>query len=191
MGETGLTLNKSIVLRLIQKATDNPSVEIRGVLGKKALQKSVYFFNLKHNRFSFRWADYGPLSGEVQQIAYDLMYGNKIEIHDMQTKKPAVYIKHMTYKENSSDFEGFSPELDKTLDEIVKFTAGHSPRELELLASVHFWAQKQQDLLDEYTTDYIHDQLTVLKPDARFTSTDVKRAIQSLEDNGFLTPKDH
>jgi len=94
----------------------------------------------------------------------------------------------MLYVEGSSDFEGFPPELDKTLDEIVKFTAGQGPRELELLASVHFWAQKQQDLTDEYTVDYIHEKLTELKPDAGFTSKDVERAIQNLEDNNFLVP---
>ncbi len=184
-----IATNKSIVLRLIQKATDNPGAEVKGIIGKKALQKSIYFFNLKHNRFSFRWADYGPLSGEVQQIFHDLAYGNKITIKDIKTKKENAYIKNMLYVKDSLDFEGgFPPELDKTLDEIIKFTAGRGPRDLELLASVHYWAQKQQELTDECTADYIYEKLTELKPDAGFTSTDVKRAIQNLEDGNFLVP---
>ena len=182
------TSNKSIVLRLIQKATDNPGVDVKGILGKKGLQKSIYFFNLKHNRFSFRWADYGPLSGEIQQIFHDLAYGNRITIKDIKTGKENASIKNMLYVKHSLDFEGFLPELDKTLDEIVKFTAGLVPRELELLASVHYWAQKQQELTDEYTVDYIHEKLTGLKLDAGFTSADVERAIQYLKDGNFLVP---
>ena len=76
--------------------------------------------------------------------------------------------------------------MDDTSNDIVKFTAGRGPRELELLASVHFWAQKQLDLADEYTVEYCHEKLVDLKPDAGFKLADVERAIQTLEDNGFL-----
>lgn len=183
-----ITSNNSIVLRLIQKATENPSVETKGVMGKKALQKSLYFFNLKHNFFNFRWADYGPLSGEVQQIVQDLDYGKKIIITDIETKKPGIYIKNMKSTENPSDFSDFPSDLDSSIDEIVKFTAGKGPRDLELLASVHFWAQRQQDLSDEYTVEYCHEKLMELKPDARFTQSDVERSIGILEDNQFLKP---
>ena len=180
------TSNKSIVLRLIQKATDNPGVDVKGILGKKGLQKSIYFFNLKHNRFSFRWDDYGPSSGEVQQIFHDLAYGNRITIKDIKTGKENASIKNMLYVKHSLDFEGFSPELDKILDEIVKFTAGLGPKELELLASVHYWAQRQQELTDECTVDYIHEKLSGLKQDAGFTRADVEKAIQYLKDGNFL-----
>ena len=180
--------NNSIVLRLIQKATKNPSVEVKGVMGKKALQKSIYFFNLKHGFFNFKWADYGPLSGEVQQIVQDLDSGNKIIITDIETKKTDIFIKNMQYVDDSTDFTKFPSDLDGTLDSIVKFTAGKGPRDLELLASVHFWAQRQQDLSDEYTAEYCHEKLTELKPDAGFKIGDVKRAIETLEDNEFLEP---
>lgn len=180
--------NTSIVLRLIQKATDNPNVDVKGVMGKKALQKSIYFFNLKHGFFRFRWADYGPLSGEVQQIVQDLDSGNKITIKDIETKKAEAFIKNMLYVDGSVDFTNFPSDLDETLDGIVKFTAGMGPRDLELLASVHFWAQRQQDLSDEYTAEYCHEKLTELKPDAGFKLADVERAIETLEDNEFLEP---
>ena len=183
-----IALNNSIVLRLIQKATENPNVKSKGVMGKKALQKSLYFFNLKHDCFNFRWADYGPLSGEVQQIVQDLDSGNKIDIKDIETKKPEICIKNMQYVENSADFSDFPSDLDFSIDEIVKFTAGKEPRELELLASVHFWAQRQQDLSDEYAVEYCHEKLMELKPDAGFTRSDVERAIEILEDNKFLKP---
>lgn len=180
--------NNSIVLRLIQKATENPRVEFKGVMGKKALQKSLYFFNLKHDFFNFRWADYGPLSGEVQQIVQDLDSGNKITINDIKTKKSGIFIKNMLYVDNSADFSDFPSDLDSSIDEIVRFTAGKGPRQLELLASVHFWAQRQQDLSDEYTAEYCHEKLMELKPDAGFTQSDVEKAIEILEDNEFLKP---
>ena len=178
--------NNSIVLRLIQKATENPSVKVKGVMGKKALQKSIYFFNLKHGFFNFRWADYGPLSGEVQQIVQDLDSGNKIKINNIKTKKTNIFIKNMLYVDNSVDFTNFPSDLDDTLNDIVKFIAGKRPRDLELLASVHFWAQRQQDLSDEYTVKYCYEKLTELKPDAGFKITDVERAIETLKDNKFL-----
>ena len=183
-----ITSNNSIVLRLIQKATENPNVDVKGVMGKKALQKSIYFLNLKHGFFNFRWADYGPLSGEVQQIVQDLDSGNKITIKDIETKKNNIFIKNMQYVDGSMDFTDFPIDIDESLDNIVKFTAGKGPRDLELLASVHFWAQKQQDLTDEYTVEYCHEKLTKLKPDAGFKITDVERAIETLEDNDFLNP---
>lgn len=175
--------NDSIVLRLIQKATKHPN---KGVMGKKALQKSIYLFNLNHSSFYFRWADYGPLSGEVQQIVQDLDSGNQISITDVQTKKPNLFVKKMAYVEGSDDFTDFPPDLDEKLDDIVKFTADESPRELELLASVHFWAQRQHDLFGKYTAEYCHEKLTDLKPRAEFTIVDVKRAIKKLVNNKFL-----
>lgn len=177
--------NNSIVLRLIQKATENSD---KGVMGKKALQKSIYFFNLNHGSFHFRWADYGPFNGEVQQIVRDLDSSENISISDVQTKKPKMFIKKMTYVDGSADFEDFPGDLDEKLDDIVKFAAGKSPRELELLASVHFWAQRQYDLSDEYTAEYCHEKLTDLKPDAGFSITDVNQAIAKLVDNKFLKP---
>ena len=179
--------NQSIVLRLIHKATENLDAKTKGIMGKKVLQKSIYFFNLKHGCFNFKWADYGSFSEEAQQIVRDLEAVGKITIKDIKTKDGAV-IKNMLYVKGSDDFEGFPAELDLVLDEIVKFSTGKGPRELEFLASVHFWTQKQQDLTDEYTVDYIHEKLTELKPNAEFTSLNVEGAIRNLEDSNFLAP---
>ncbi|PBO84702.1 MAG: hypothetical protein COA77_08105 [Thaumarchaeota archaeon] len=92
----------------------------------------------------------------------------------------------MSYVDNSADFTSFPSDLDETLDNIVTFTTGKGPRDLELLASVHFLAQRQQDLSDEYTAEYCHEKLTELKPDAGFKIGDVEKAIETLKDNKFL-----
>ncbi|RNJ77978.1 MAG: hypothetical protein EB830_00925 [Nitrosopumilus sp. H13] len=175
--------NKYVVLRLVQKATNS----MDGIPGKKALQKSMYFFNLKHGCFYYKWADYGPLSGEVQQIVADFTYGEKIKVRDIKTKKPGAVIKNMKYHEGDfPDFEDFPPVFDKTLDSIINFIKGKKPRELELLASVHFLADVQIASMKKYDADFIYKRLYALKPDAGFTLEDVTRSIQVLKENGFL-----
>ena len=65
----------------------------------------------------------------------------------------------------------------------MKFVAKRRSRELELLASVHFWAERSDggDI-----AEYVHKMLEDLKPDAKFTKTNVETAIQELRKNGFL-----
>ena len=171
--------NKSVVLRLIQKATEeHPDWE----LGKKALQKSLYFFNLDSGRFSFRWADFGPMSGEVQQIVHDLEAVGRIEINRVETKKQDAFLHKVKYVQKTPRLET-SSDLGESLDRTMKFVAKRRSRELELLASVHFWAERSDG---GDTVEYVHRMLEDLKPDAKFTKTDVETAILELRKNGFL-----
>jgi hypothetical protein len=183
---------KDIALLLIKKATEVEGLEKSGVMGKKALQKALYFFNLKHNIFTFKWGDYGPLSAEIQQIAGDLEANRNIIVEEIETKKEGVVIKNMKFSPESNPYFSdikFPTEIDTTLNKVVRFIMGRSPRDLELLASVHYWAKKQEFMLDEYTVDYILDKLTELKPDAGFREADVKRAIEILESSNYLGSK--
>lgn len=188
-----LPTKNDVVLLFIKKSTDNESAEIKGVMGKKALQKGMYFFNEYVDSFSFKWHDYGPMSTELQQIAQDLISNGNAVVTEIPTKKQGAFITNMTFSSDHNcyfdDIE-FSSEINSTLDKIVKFCSGKKPRELELLASVHYWAKKQQFMQDEYTVEYIHDKLTELKPDAGFTTKDVENAINTLEFNEYLTPEE-
>ncbi len=171
--------NKLIVLRLIQKAT---LAYPDWALGKKALQKSLYFFNLKWGLFSFRWADYGPLSGEIQQIARDLQATGRITVTDIETQKQDVFLKSMKYVQKPPAFT--TPlKIEAALDETMEFVAGRTSRDLELLASVHFWAKKRQD---GDIVDYVYFALEELKPDAGFTRENVASAIDELRKNSLL-----
>lgn len=181
-----------LVLLLIKKASEKKEVEIPGIMGKKALQKCMYFFNEKFNFFTFKWRDFGPLSAEIQQMAQDFISNENVIVHDIPTKKEGAFIRNMTFNEKHNYFFDdieFSKEIDEKLNQIVQFASGKKPRELELLASVHYWAKKQQFLQDEYTVEYIHDKLTELKPDAGFNSKDVQDAISTLESNNYLNPE--
>ncbi len=181
---------EDMVLALIKRATEYTGTKNnKGVHGKKALQKSLYFLNDKFHLFGFRWGDYGPLSGEIQQIAEDLITRGDITVTKIPTKKDGIFTQHMKYSmKDDSYFEELDmpKDLDSELDEIVKFTAGKSPRDLELLASVHFWAMRQQDLLDEYSMNYVLEKLTELKPDAGFKQSDVEYAIETLVTHEYL-----
>lgn len=179
---------EDVVLSLIKKATDHTGTDSKGIHGKKALQKSLYLFNQKFGLFSYRWGDYGPLCGEIQHIAEDLIAKGSVVITDVPTKKQEAVIKNLQFSDSASDVK-IPDDVNHELDEIVSFVAGRSPRDLELLASVHFWAVRQQELMDEYSAEYILEKLTELKPDAHFTQSDVEYAIEVLETHEYLLPE--
>ena len=176
--------NKDIVLSFIQKAADCPEWD----LGKKALQKSLYFFNLEEGCFSFRWADYGPLCGEIQQIAHDLWATEKISIRDVKTKNGKILKKMEWVKQQQQPPVKVEASLDAALNKTMEFVSGRTSRDLELLASVHFWVERKydDDDDDEDTVDYVFNMLEELKPEARFTRNDVEKAIDKLTNHGFL-----
>lgn len=84
---------------------------------------------------------------------------------------------------DDSYFEGLAlpGDISAALDEIVRFSAGRTPRDLELFASVHFWARRGQEESGTYSADYVLDKLERLKPDAGFVRGDVEDAISTLE----------
>lgn len=177
---------QDIVLSLIKKATVLPGAEKKGIRGKKALQKSLYLLNLKFPVFNYRWGDYGPLCVEIQHIAEDLVDQGYVTITDVPTKREEAVIKNLQTTDNSYEIS-VSDSVDKELDEIVSFISNKEPRELELLASVHFWADRQQELMGEYSVDYILEKLTQLKPEANFTKENVVYAIAVLEEEKYLS----
>ena len=173
--------NRSTVLRLIQKTAEKHP---KWKLGKKALQKSFYFFNLKHNTFSFKWANFGPMSGEIQQIVRDLEAAGRIEIEPVRTRNPNAVLQSIKYVPNNPTLT-IPSELDDTLDATVQFVAEKDSRTLELLASVHFWAIRNYH--NEDVAEYVHRMLDELKPDANFTKVDVEFAIRTLKEQRLLS----
>ena len=171
--------NKSIVLCFIQKAAEHPNWK----MGKKSLQKSLYFFNLGTDCFSFRWASFGPMSGEIQQIVHDLEMLGRIKIQPVETGKPGAILKQIEFVSKDLSLN-VSQQLDAKLDDTMKFVADRDSRDLELLASVHFWAQRNGNA---NVAEYVYDMLNELKPDAKFTREDVQDALQSLAECGFLS----
>lgn len=184
-----LVSNSDIALLLIKKASEIEGLETPGIMGKKAFQKSLYFLNQHQGIFKFKWGDYGPLSGEIQQIAEDLKANGKIIVKEIPTKKQGAVIQNMTFsQEGNTDFSEieFSSGLEESITKVTKFLSGYKPRDLELLASVHYWAKKEQFFTDKYTPEYIYGKLLELKPDAGFDLKDIKKAIDTLEFHEYL-----
>ena len=187
-----LVSSSDLVLLLIKKATELEGPEETGIMGKKALQKALYFLNQDHNIFKFKWGDFGPFSGEIQQIVEDLSANGNILIKDILTKKQDAIIKNMKFSvDNNPNFSNieFPPDVVASVDKVTKFISGYKPRDLELLASVHYWAKKELFFTDKYTPEYVYEKLLELKPDAGFTKNDVEKAIATLEFNSYLTQK--
>lgn len=179
---------QDLVLLLTKKATEK-DVDTPGIMGRKALQKSFYFLNQHDDFFTFKWHDYGPFSGELQQITKDLVSNGNISLKEIQTKKQDAIINHMTFSDDNNPYfseEDIPKEIHSRMNQVLTLVMGRKPRELELLASVHYWAKKEQFALDSYSPEYIHGKLTELKPDAGFTMPDVIRAIETLEHFDYL-----
>ena len=172
-------VKKFMVLRLVQIANrDYPD----WVIGKKTLQKSLYFAGPDNGLFRFRWEDYGPYSGEAMQIACDLVATGRIAITKTKVGSSGIPKKGMTYVSGPPDFE--VPRLiEAAIGKAMKFAAGRSPRDLELLASVHFWARR---VGREDAVKYSCQMLDGLKPYSVFTSEEVAWAVKCLAVDGFL-----
>ena len=182
---------QDLVLLLTKKATEKDN-DAPGIMGRKAMQKSFYFLNQHEDFFTFKWHDYGPFSGELQQITKDLVSNGNISLKEIKTKKQDAVINHMTFSDDNNPYfseECIPKEIHSRMNKVLNLVIGRKPRELELLASVHYWAKKEQFALDSYSADYIHSKLTELKPDADFTMSNVIQAIKTLEHYDYLHPE--
>ena len=142
--------------------------------------------------FTFKWYDYGPMSWELEQIRAGLVYAGRVTVTKTETKKPGAYTQNMTFNSDSKLAEffyetRFTDEIVQKTDEIVSFIRGRTPRNLELLASVHYLAKHQNPTQSTYTAEDIHTMLENLKPNAGFTLEDVNGAIKTLKEHMYLT----
>jgi hypothetical protein len=178
-----------IALLLIKKATHNKDAEKPGVMGRKSLQKSLYFLNNHHNKFHFKWGAYGPTSELIQQISVDLMAGVRVSVEEIPDKKGFI-IENMTITQEGNDYLShvkFPPDLEQYVEKVIQFLTNRDPRELELLSSVHCLAKCRQ-LYDgeKYTADYIYKTFDDLNFDTSFALKEIQYAITTLESNGYL-----
>ncbi len=177
-----------VILALIKKMTQsNPADQ---EYTKKSLHKSLYLLNHHIRVFSFTWGDHGPFSYDIHYVLIDLIHRKYIKETRVQNSVGTSH--NLEYvKKDYSYFEiklKLPPNLVSSLDKIVEFTLHKSPRELELLASVHYLAIDQKFESNEYTVDYIFNQLSILKPYTSFTMSDVQKAIEILEEHKYLAP---
>ena len=116
------------------------------------------------------------------QIACDLVATGRIALTKSDIKVAGIAREGMTYVSRPPDFE--VPHLiEASLDKAVRFAAGRTPSDLELLASVHFWARR---VGRNEAVKYSCQMLDSLKPYSVFTREEVAEAVKCLKANGFL-----
>lgn len=133
------------------------------VPGKKALQKMVYFANIKTNSFVFRWHKYGPYSEELK---YDL---------DAAIMEKLVHVEPVPLPKNDGiqfdiklSIQGrralratpITKEMKTAVELSYKLLNHKGSREMELLASVHYIIN-QKSYHDE---EDIWNSISELKP---------------------------
>lgn len=187
----GIFRDDYIVMRLVELATPSGGIE-----GKKALQKMLYFFNLRHRRFIYKWAPYGPYSQDVQQAVHEFTYTKEIEVENVPTRKEGIHVQRLKYagrpppRYTPAELLDFPEDLDEGLRSVLDFAdtieREERPRKLELLASVHFIARSHERLDAGYTAVSVHDHLHALKPAAGFKLSDVEESIDTLKAAGYL-----
>lgn len=150
------------------------------VPGKKALQKVLYFSNLKSNVFNFQWNTYGPYSEELQYLYDDAYLENVISVN----KTPLQFTMGTQYDTTLSDkgktyLKSLSkePNIKKAVDFAYCLLKDKTPREMELLASVHYIASYE----DTTNSTKIWEIINELKPKAHFTKENVKEAVSELK----------
>ncbi len=177
---TGSDLPKSYV---VLKALDR----FGQIQGKKALQKILYFVNLGRKVFLYQWNSYGPYSEEVKYMSEGMVIDGQIRIEPRSLSTPGRTQFNMVLTEDGKKHLasiGTVPELDSRIEFVHRLLDGKTPREMELLASVHYIASYE----DGKCSNRIFDIITELKPNADFSQNNVDAAVQELQAEKILNP---
>ncbi len=154
--------------------------------GRKALQKILYFVNLKERIFPYQWNSYGPYSEEVKYMMEDMVGNGQISVERKKLFTGRRFQFNMKIADRGRellDSIGQKPELDAVMESVHKLMSSKRPRMMELLASVHYIAAYENGLCRDRTFNII----STLKPDANFKQSDVDGAVSELERAGLLT----
>lgn len=154
------------------------------VPGKKALHKITYFTNLETNDFLYRWNNYGPYSEEVQQFFDDSYLDSLISVDPKHLNGAAIqYDTSLTeqggslLQEMKDEHENQFAQIDKAVDSSHRLLRDKSPREMELLASVHYIATYDRS----YNAETIWKIINKLKPESRFSREEVEKSLGTLK----------
>jgi len=174
-GEYYVMNNDYTLLEIINKFGTVP--------GKKALHKITYFTNLQTNDFLYRWNNYGPYSEEVQQFFDDSYLNDIIAVDPKPLKNTAIQYNTSLTKEGNVLLQQMKSEnktvkrIDSAIDFSYTLLHDKSPREMELLASVHYIA----DYDCTYDTERIWEIINKLKPESNFSKEEVEESLNILK----------
>ena len=159
------------------------------VPGKKALHKINYFSNLKTELFMYEWRNWGPFSQEVQQFFDDAYLENIISVQEETLANSGTQYNIQLDQKGSQILENLEKEeelhkeeIDSAINFSYEFLNGKTPRQMEILASVHYIFSYDNSL----NVERIWKIIDRLKPDANFTQEDVQRALNELKEKKLI-----
>jgi len=162
------------------------------VKGKKALHKIIYFTNLQTEDFLYRWNNYGPYSEEVQQFYEDASIDNIIKVREESLGGSATQYNMSLDQSGKKMLEELANNKNINHDRILsainssyELLNGMSPREMELLASVHYVTtyDPNQD------SRRIWEIIDKLKPESNFSLEEVEGFLTILCNNHLIQNK--
>ena len=159
------------------------------VPGKKALHKINYFANLKTDLFMYEWRNWGPFSQEVQQFFDDAYLDNVILVEEEVLGNSSIQynikLDQKGYKilENLEHNQNLNKKMiDNAIDFSYELLKNKTPRQMEILASVHYIFSYDNSL----NVERIWKIIDRLKPNANFTQEDVQRALNELKEKKLI-----
>jgi len=162
------------------------AIEKFGIIpGKKALHKILYFTNLQTDDFIYRWNNFGPYSDEVQQFFDDYCLDNAISIQEEQLNNFATQYNTSLEERGKRILETLreNPRVNRErIDNAINFAYEllhkKTPRQMELLASVHYITSYDNQLDDDEILRIINE----LKPESNFSLQEIEDSLASLHE---------
>lgn len=144
------------------------------VKGRKALHKILYFTNLKTNMFKYQWYTYGPYSPELAYKIADHVCDKSLDVQEHGSGDMTRYDMSLSAGGSKLLARASHPDIDSALDRVHALLHGMSPRQMELLASVHFI------VMSGHEQSKAGQVLKSLKPASDFKDDEIRWAVEFL-----------
>jgi len=179
MGKEGKRMyekEKAIILYLLKR--------IKNIPGRKAFQKLIYFISEKIPlSFDFRLYWFGPYSRELSNVLDDLILRNLVVIKSGDSYPQITLTNELSVEKFIAS--NLSSNERRYIEDIVEIFKNCSPRELELLATIHFICKHTYGI-EKLTDDEIVKIVKSIKG-AKFSDDEIRKAIEFLKKNKMIT----
>ena len=149
------------------------------VQGRKALHKILYFADLQTRMFKYQWYTYGPYSPELAYKIADHVCDKSLNVAEDDSGGMTRYDMSLSASGAKLLEMDSHHDVDSALARTHALLRDMSPRQMELLASVHYIGICGYERRE--AGQILHD----LKPASDFADNEVEWAIKLLE-NGAL-----
>ena len=153
------------------------------VPGKKALHKILYFTNLQTHDFTYRQNNFGPYSEDIQQFYVDASSDNTILVREEALNEVAIQYNISLDQRGKTQLETLTSDetinhkvIDSAIDFAYDLLNDKNPRQMELLASVHYITNYDCEL----DSERIWGIINTLKPKSNFSLDEVEEALDIL-----------